>query len=177
ACGTDTDRWRDWVGAINAPFHSLRQVDGRWRRVVFGTGVALVATPDCVPSLNYQRRADGPDQIDPGQRVTGLDLGKVSYRYVTPDGSVALVSAPRPGADYGVWAFVPAGCVRPKGDRPTVYFNEPMIQLRNSSGLHPGVGYPSATVRARGCSAAVRSPVAPAFGYWPDPVSRPACPV
>lgn len=30
-CGTDGDRWRDWVGAINAPFRSLRLVDGRWQ--------------------------------------------------------------------------------------------------------------------------------------------------
>jgi hypothetical protein len=177
ACGVDGDRWRDWVGAINAPFHSLRQVDGRWRRVVFGTGVALAGTPECVPSLNYQRRENGPDQIDPTQRVAGLDMTKVSYRYVTRDGSIALVSAPRVGADYGVWGFVPAGCVQPKGGRSAVYFDEPVIQLRNSSGLHPGVGYSSATVRSRGCSAAVASPVAPRFGYWPDPVKRPSCPV
>ncbi|HEU5472987.1 MAG TPA: hypothetical protein VFV67_20265 [Actinophytocola sp.] len=179
ACGTDLDRWRDWVGAINAPFHSLRQVDGRWRRVVFGTGVTLAATADCVLSLNYTRHADGPDQVDPAQRVSGLDLNRVAYRYVTKDGSVALVSAPRPGGSYGVWGFVPAGCVQPKGDRSTVYFDEPMIQLRDIGGLRPGVGYSSATVRERGCSAAVRSPGQPRFGYWPNPnpENRPLCPV
>jgi hypothetical protein len=177
SCGGDADRWRDWVGAINAPFHSLRKVDGRWRRIVFGTGVTLANTPDCVPSLNYVRRDNAPDQVDPGQRVGGLDLGRISYRYVTKDGAVALVSAPRVGASYGVWAFVPAGCVQPKGDRKTVYFDEPVIQLRDISGLSTGVGYTDASVRSRGCSAAVRSPGQPRFGYWPDPVSRPPCPV
>lgn len=169
ACGTDATRWRDWVGAINAPFHSLRKVDGQWRRIAFGTGVTLA--PGCVPSLNYAHGA-----VDPAQQVSGLDLGKVSYRYVTKDGSIALVSAPRVGASYGVWGFVPAGCVLPKG-RATVYFGEPVVQVRNLSGLKLGVGYTDATVRAHGCSAAVRSPSQPWFGYWPDPITRPACPV
>jgi hypothetical protein len=179
SCGADADRWRDWVGAINAPFHSLRKVDGAWRRIVFGTGVVLAGGPECTPSLNYVRRDNAPDQVDPAQRVGGLDLAKVSYRYVTKDGSVALVSAPRPGASYGVWGFVPAGCVRPKGDRPTVYFNEPVVQLRDISGLRTGTGYSDATVRSRGCSAAVPSPTHPAFGYWPNPAAanRPPCPV
>jgi hypothetical protein len=177
ACGTDTDRWRDWVGAINAPFHSLRKVDGKWRRITFGTGVTLAPAPECVLSLNYVRRADAPDAVDPGQRVTGLDPNKVSFRYVTKDGAVALISSPRVGASYGVWGFVPAHCVRPKGDRPTVYFDEPVIQVRELSGLRVGVGYSDASVRARGCSAAVRSPGQPRFGYWPDPVNKPPCPV
>ncbi|OLF13264.1 hypothetical protein [Actinophytocola xanthii] len=178
-CGTDGTRWRDWVGAINAPFRSLRQVDGRWRRVTFGTGVALAATPDCVPSLNYTRHAGTPDVVDPAQRVSGLDMSAVSYRYVTTDGSVALVSAPRPGADHGVWGFVPSSCVLPKGSRPTVYFDEPVVQLADLSGLEGGVGYPDATIRARGCTAALPSPSHPRFGYWPDPLpeNRPACPV
>lgn len=177
ACGTDKERWRDWVGAINAPFHSLRKVDGQWRRVVFGTGVNLASTPDCVPSLNYTRRSDAPDEVDPRQRVTGLDLSKVSYRYVTTDGAVALVSAPRVGASYGVWTFVPSGCVQPKGARTAVYFDEPVIQLRNIAGLRTGVGYSDATVRSRGCSAALISPARPRFGYWPDPKDPPPCPV
>lgn len=176
ACGTDGDRWKDWVGAINAPFHSLRKVDGAWRRITFGTGVSLAARPECGLSLNYTRRNDAPDVVDPGQRVTGLDLSKVSYRYVTTDGSVALVSAPRFGASYGVWGFVPSGCVVPKG-RPTVYFNEPVVQVRDLGGLNVGVGYSDAVIKRRGCSAAVRSRTAPNFGYIPDPASKPACPV
>ncbi len=177
-CGTDTGRWRDWVGAINAPFRSLRQVDGRWRRITFGTGVTLAPGPDCVPSLNYTREPAGPDVIDPAQRVAGLDMSRVSFRYVTVDGSIALVSAPRPGGSYGVWSFVPAGCVQPKG-RAHVYFDEPVVQLEDLSGLHGGVGYPDATIRSRGCSAALASPGLPRFGYWPDPMPRhrPACPV
>lgn len=132
-CGTDSGRWRDWVGAINAPFHSLRQVDGAWRRIVFGTGVTLAASPDCVPSMNYVRHSNAPDAVDPAQRVTGLDLSKVSYRYVT----------------------------------------------RDISGLDTGVGYSNATIRARGCTGALRGPTRPNFGYWPDPEAgnRPPCPV
>jgi hypothetical protein len=175
SCGADEDRWRDWVGAINAPFHSLRKVDGGWRRVVFGTGVMLAGGPDCVPSLNYVRHDDAPDAVDPAQRVGGLDLTRVSYRYVTKDGSVALISAPRTGGSYGVWTFVPAGCLLPKAGRHTVYFDEPMIQLRDIGGLRTGVGYSDATVRSRGCSVAVRSPGHPRFGYWPDPVNPPSC--
>ncbi|WP_285500193.1 hypothetical protein [Actinokineospora sp. NBRC 105648] len=181
-CGTDGDRWRDWVGAINAPFHSLREVtvDGStgWRRITFGTGVSLAAGAECTPSLNYTRRDESADVVDPGQRVTDLDLGQVSYRYVTKDGAVALVSAPHPGGSYGVWAFVPASCLRAKG-RPTVYFDEPVVQLRDISGLATGVGYPDSAIRGRGCSAAVRSPSLPAYGYWPDPeqAHRPDCPV
>ncbi|MFL6143416.1 MAG: hypothetical protein ACJ72N_16320 [Labedaea sp.] len=175
-CGDDADRWRDWVGAINAPFHSLRKVDGGWRRIVFGTRVNLAATPDCVPSLNYTREASGPDRVDPTQRVSGLDLGNVGFRYVTTDGSVALVSSPRLGASYGVWAFVPSACVQPH-NRATVYFDEPVVQLTNIAGLKTGVGYPDSVIRSRGCSAAVHSPSHPAFGYWPDPVRRPGCPV
>lgn len=175
-CGSDAGRWTNWVGAINAPFHSLRKVDGQWRRITFGTGVNLASRPECVLSLNYIRRNDAPDQVDPGQRVTGLDLNKVSYRYVTTDGSVALISAPRVGASYGVWGFVPAGCLVPKGRR-TVYFDEPVVQLRNIGGLKTGVGYSDAVIKQRGCSAAVRSKVAPGFGYIPDPATKPACPV
>lgn len=177
-CGADGDRWRDWVGAINAPFRSLRRVDGLWRRITFGTGVNLAATPECVPSLNYVRRADGPDVVDAAQRVPGLDLSKVSYRYVTTDGAVALVSAPRPGGDYGVWTFVPASCVQPKG-RAHVYFDEPVVQLQNTSGLHTGTGYSDETIRARGCSGALLSPTQPRYGYWvdPQPANRPPCPV
>ncbi|PPK67902.1 hypothetical protein V5P93_007246 [Actinokineospora auranticolor] len=181
-CGTDADRWRDWVGAINAPFHSLRKttVDGKtgWRRITFGTGVSLAAGADCTPSLNYTRRDGAPDVVDPAQRVAGLDLDRVAYRYVTQDGSVALISAPRPGGTYGVWGFVPATCLRPKG-RATVYFDEPVVQVTSLSGLDTGVGYPDGSVRSRGCSAAVKSPSNPAFGYWPDPepAHRPACPV
>jgi hypothetical protein len=177
SCGADADRWRDWVGAINAPFHSLRKVDGAWRRIAFGTGVRLAGGPECVLSLNYTRREGAPDQVDPAQRVHGLDLSKVSYRYVTKDGSVALISAPRPGAGYGVWGFVPAGCLQPKGDRATVYFDEPVVQLRDISGLRVGTGYSDATIRSRGCSAAVISPTRPRFGYWPDPEphNRPPC--
>ena len=175
-CGTDGDRWRDWVGAINAPFHSLREVDGRWRRITFGTGVNLAARPECVLSLNYTRHADGPDQVDPAQRVSGLDPHRVAYRYVTTDGSVALISAPRVGASYGIWGFVPAGCLVPKGRR-TVYFDDPVVQVRNLSGLSVGVGYSDAVVRSHGCSAAVRSRTAPGFGYVPESTSHPACPV
>lgn len=177
-CGTDEARWRDWVGAINAPFRSLRKVDGLWRRITFGTGVNLAPTPECVPSLNYTRHSTGPDVIDPAQRVPGLDMSKVSYRYVTTDGSVALVSAPPPGADYGVWGFVPSSCVRPK-NRDHVYFDEPVVQLEDLSGLHGGTGYSDATIRSRGCSAALSSPSHPSFGYWPDPrpENRPPCPV
>lgn len=93
-------------------------------------------------------------------------------------GAVALVSAPRVGSDYGVWGFVPATCVRPKG-HAHVYFDEPVVQLQRTSGLHTGVGYPNETIRARGCSAALLSPVQPTFGYWVDPVpaNRPPCPV
>jgi hypothetical protein len=180
-CGTDRDRWRDWVGAINAPFHSLRKatVDGTtgWRRITFGTGVTLTRSSDCTPSLNYTRVTDGPDRVDPGQRVE-LDLAKVSYRYVTTDGSVALISAPRAGQDYGVWSFVPASCVQPKG-RDHVYFDEPVVQLRDISGLKVGRSYPDAAIRARGCSAGVPSPLHPTFGYWPDPqlAHRRGCPV
>ncbi|WP_026423452.1 hypothetical protein [Actinokineospora inagensis] len=179
-CGTDGDRWRDWVGAINAPFHSLRKttVDGvtGWRRITFGTGVKLAA--GCVPSLNYTRVGTGPDVVDPTQQVTDLDLGQVSYRYVTTDGAVALVSAPRSGSSYGVWAFVPSTCLVPKG-RATVYFNEPVVQVTTLDGLKTGVQYPDGSVRKRGCSAAVASPSYPSFGYWPDPQpeNRPACPV
>jgi hypothetical protein len=177
-CGTDETRWRDWVGAINAPFRSLRKVDGAWRRITFGTGVNLAQTPDCVPSLNYTRNSTTPDVVDPAQRVSGLDMTKVSFRYVTTDGSVALVSAPPPGADYGVWSFVPSACVQPK-NRDHVYFDEPVVQLDNLSGLHGGTGYPDSEIRSRGCSAALLSPTRPAFGYWPDPEpgNRPACPV
>jgi hypothetical protein len=180
-CGTDGDRWRDWVGAINAPFHSVRKVtiNGTtgWRRITFGTGVTLMPSPDCTPSFNYTRVADGPDRVDPRQRVE-LDLTKVSYRYVTTDGSVALISAPRPGQDYGIWSFVPATCVQPKG-RDHVYFDEPVAQLRDISGLEVGRSYPDAVVRVRGCTAAISSPVHSAFGYWPDPLrgDRPPCPV
>lgn len=178
-CGVDGERWRDWVGAINAPFRSLRQVDGRWRRITFGTGVSLAPAPECVPSLNYTRRAGGPDVVDPAQRVPGLDLAKVSYRYVTTDGAVALVSAPRPGASYGVWGFVPSSCVLPKGERRQVYFDEPVVRLADLSGLQGGVGYSDATIRARGCTAGLPSPSHPRFGYWPDPrpENRPPCPV
>jgi hypothetical protein len=176
SCGGDANRWRDWVGAINAPFHSLRKVDGKWRRITFGTGVSLAGRPECALSLNYSRRDNAPDQVDPAQRVTGLDLAKVSYRYVTTDGSVALVSAPRIGGSVGIWGFVPAGCVVPKGRR-TVYFDEPVVQLRNIAALKVGVGYSDAVIKARGCSAAVRSQTQPNFGYVPDPANRPACPV
>jgi hypothetical protein len=175
-CGTDGDRWRDWVGAINAPFRSLRLVDGAWRRITFGTGVNLAA--GCVPSLNYVRDPAGPDRVDPAQAVPGLDMAKVSYRYVTTDGAVALVSAPRPGGSYGIWGFVPSTCLRPK-NREHVYFDEPVVQLQSTSGLHAGVGYSNETIRARGCSAALLSPSQPSFGYWVDPQSgnRPPCPV
>jgi hypothetical protein len=90
-----------------------------------------------------------------------------------------LVSAPRPGGTYGIWSFVPSRCVQPKGGRETVYFNEPVVQLRDISGLKTGVGYSNATIRARGCTGAPRSPTRPNFGYWPDPeaVNRPPCPV
>lgn len=178
-CGIDGERWRNWVGAINAPFRSLREVDGQWRRITFGTGVNLVQAPECVPSLNYTRHSSAPDVVDPAQRVPGLDLTKVSYRYVTTDGAVALISAPRPGASYGVWAFVPSSCVAPKGDRRQVYFDEPVVRLENLSGLEGGVGYSDATIRSRGCTAALLSPSHPRFGYWPDPcpASRPPCPV
>jgi hypothetical protein len=176
ACGSDADRWRDWVGAINAPFHSLRKVDGQWRRITFGTGASLAARPECGVSLNYTRRENAPDVVDPSQRVTGLDLSKVSYRYVTTDGSVALVSAPRIGASYGVWGFVPAGCLVPKGRR-TVYFDEPVVQVRNLDGLKVGVGYSDAVIKQHGCSAAVRSRTSPGFGYIADPATKPACPV
>jgi len=175
-CGTDGDRWRDWVGAINAPFRSLRLVDGGWRRITFGTGVSLAA--GCVPSLNYVRDPNGPDRVDPAQAVPGLDLTKVSYRYVTTDGAVALVSAPRPGGGYGIWSFVPSGCLRSKG-RTHVYFDEPVVQLRDISGLRTGVGYSIETVRGRSCTVALVSPVQPSFGYWvdPEPANRPPCPV
>lgn len=175
-CGDDAERWRDWVGAINAPFRSLRLVDGKWRRITFGTGVNLAA--GCVPSLNYTRVSDGPDRVDPAQAVPGLDLTKVSYRYVTTDGAVALVSAPRPGASYGVWGFVPSECLLPK-NREHVYFDEPVVQLQNTSGLRTGVGYSDETIRARGCSGALLSPTQPRFGYWvdPAPANRPHCPV
>jgi hypothetical protein len=175
-CGTDGDRWRDWVGAINAPFRSLRLVDGGWRRITFGTGVNLA--PGCVLSLNYVRDPNGPDRVDPAQSVPGLDMGKVSYRYVTTDGAVALVSAPRPGGDYGVWGFVPSACVQPK-NREHVYFDEPVVQLEDTSGLHTGTAYSNDTIRARGCSAALVSPTQPRFGYWvdPAPANRPPCPV
>lgn len=177
-CGEDGDRWRDWVGAINAPFRSLRLVDGAWRRITFGTGVHLAQTPECVLSLNYVRDPNGPDRVDAAQAVPGLDMSKVSYRYVTTDGAVALVSAPRPGAGYNVWGFVPSGCVQPK-NREHVYFDEPVVQLQNTSGLHTGVGYSNETIRARGCSAALVSPTQPRFGYWvdPAPANRPPCPV
>ena len=177
-CGADGDRWRDWVGAINAPFRSLRQVDGKWRRITFGTGVNLAVTPECVLSLNYVRDPSGPDRIDGTQRVPGLDTTKVSYRYVTTDGAIALVSAPRPGGSYGVWGFVPSSCLLPK-NREHVYFDEPVVQLQNSSGLHTGVGYSDETIRSRGCSAALLSPTQPRFGYWvdPAPANRPPCPV
>ena len=128
-----------------------------------------------MPSLNYTRRNDAPDQVDPRQRLTGLDLGRVSFRYVTKDGAVALVSAPRVGATYGVWSFVPASCVQPKGSRAHVYYDEPVIQVRDLSGLHTGTGYSDAAVRSHGCSAAVPSPSHPRFGYWPDPVDKPRC--
>ncbi|WP_424183463.1 hypothetical protein ACOBQX_15815 [Actinokineospora sp. G85] len=182
-CGTDGERWRDWVGAINAPFHSLRKVtvDGStgWRRIVFGTGVTLTASAECTPSLNYTRHSSGPDVVDPAQRVD-LDLSAVSYRYVTDDGSVALVSAPRAGGStYGVWSFVPSSCVQPKGSRQHVYFDEPVVQLTNINGLSTGTAYSDATIRSRGCSAALISPTRPKFGYWPDPQpeNRPSCPV
>ena len=177
-CGSDEARWRDWVGAINAPFRSLRKVDGAWRRITFGTGVNLAQTPECVPSLNYTRTASGPDVIDDAQRVPGLDMSKVSYRYVTTDGSIALVSAPPPGASYGVWGFVPSSCLQPK-NRDHVYFDEPVVQLDDLSGLKGGTGYPDATIRSRGCTAALLSPTNPQFGYWPDPepANRPGCPV
>jgi hypothetical protein len=177
-CGTDEARWRDWVGAINAPFRSLRKVDGGWRRITFGTGVNLVQTPECVPSLNYTRNAGAPDAVDPAQRVPGLDMAKVSYRYVTTDGSIALVSAPRPGGEDGVWGFVPSSCVQPK-NRDHVYFDEPVVRLENLSGLEGGTSYSDASIRSRGCTAALLSPGHPAFGYWPDPLpqNRPACPV
>ncbi|MGH3879719.1 MAG: hypothetical protein ACRDSK_22050 [Actinophytocola sp.] len=176
--GEDEIRWRDWVGAINAPFRSLRKVDGQWRRITFGTGVHLAQTPDCVPSLNYTRNSSAPDVVDPAQRVPGLDMAKVSYRYVTTDGSIALVSAPPPGADYGVWGFVPSSCVQPK-NREHVYFDEPVVQLENLSGLEGGTGYPDSEIRSRGCTAALLSPGHPRFGYWPDPQpgNRPPCPV
>lgn len=177
-CGSDEARWRDWVGAINAPFRSLRKVAGAWRRITFGTGVNLAQTPECVPSLNYTRTASGPDVIDDAQRVPGLDMSKVSYRYVTTDGSIALVSAPPPGASYGVWGFVPSSCLQPK-NRDHVYFDEPVVQLDDLSGLKGGTGYPDSTIRSRGCSAALPSPGKEQFGYWPDPepANRPACPV
>jgi hypothetical protein len=177
-CGADGARWRDWVGAINAPFRSLRKVHGGWRRITFGTGVDLAQTPECVPSLNYTRSAGGPDVVDAAQRVPGLDMSRVSFRYVTTDGAVALISAPRPGASYGVWSFVPSSCLQPK-NRDHVYFDEPVVQLRNLSGLRGGTGYSNATIRARGCTAALLSPTHRRFGYWPDPQpgKRPACPV
>jgi hypothetical protein len=177
-CGDDADRWRDWVGAINAPFRSLRLVDGGWRRITFGTGVNLAPSPECVLSLNYVRVTDGPDRVDAAQAVPGLDTTKVSYRYVTTDGAVALVAAPRPGATYNVWGFVPSACLQPK-NREHVYFDEPVVQLEDTSGLHTGTGYSNETIRARGCSAALVSPTQPRFGYWvdPAPANRPPCPV
>ena len=173
-CGTDGDRWRDWVGAINAPFRSLRKVDGAWRRITFGTGVNLAQTPECVPSLNYTRNATAPDAVDPAQRVPGLDMSKVSFRYVTTDGAIALVSAPPPGADYGVWGFVPSSCLQPK-NREHVYFDEPVVQLEDLSGLHGGTGYSDATIRGAGLlgraaepgPAAVRLLAGPAAGQPP----------
>ena len=114
----------------------------------------------------------------PAQRVPGLDQAKVSFRYVTTDGSIALVSAPPPGVAAGVWGFVPSSCVQPK-NRHHVYFDEPVVQLESLSGLDGGTSYPDASIRSRGCTAALPSPDHPAFGYWPDPLpeNRPACPV
>jgi len=58
-----------------------------------------------------------------------------------------------------------------------VYFDEPVVQLRDTSGLKPGTGYSDDVIRGRGCSAAVLSPTQPTFGYWVDPADKPACPV
>jgi len=186
ACGRraeDADRWRNWVGAMNAPFQSLRQTNSHgavgWRRVTFGTRVQLAASAECSPSLNYTRRSDGSDVVDPAQRVEGLDLRGATYRYVTSDGSVALISAPRSGTGHNVWAFVPSACLSPAGDRKAVYFDEPVVQLRDLAGIRTGVTYSSETIRAHGCSRAVPSASHPKFGYWPDPhaANRAPCPV
>lgn len=179
ACGTDADRWRDWVGAINAPFHSVRKVDNSWRRIVFGTGVNLVPVVDCTPSLNYTRNDNGPDVVDPAQRMPGLDVARATYRYVTTDGSVALISVPKVGSSYGIWSFVPSACVQPKAGRAHVYYDEPVAQLKSLSGIGVGKGYSDASIRSRGCSAAAPSPKHKNFGYWPDvqPENRPHCPV
>lgn len=179
ACSTqagDEDRWRDWVGAINAPFRSLRYVAANgstgWRRITFGTGVDLAG--GCTPSYNYTR-STGADFVDPAQPATGLDLGKVSYRYVTQDGAVALVSAPKVGDDFGQWVFVPSSCLVPKG-RPTVYFDEPVVQVANLGALvesPAGSGfYSAASIRAATCWNALISPSQSRFGYWPDPLPQ-----
>lgn len=171
--GEDSTRWRDWVGAINAPFRSLRYTSANgstgWRRITFGTGVGIAA--GCTPSYNYTRSA-GADFVDPGQAATGLDLGNASYRYVTQDGAVALISAPRPGDSFGQWVFVPSNCLVPKG-RAHVYFDEPVVQVENLGALQEspaGSGfYSAASIRAAGCWDALISPVQSGFGYWPDP--------
>ncbi|AJE87326.1 hypothetical protein SLNWT_6950 [Streptomyces albus] len=177
-CGKDESRWRDWVGAINSPFQSLRKLgENRWTRVTYGTRATLTPTAECTPSMNYTRHADAPDEVDPGQRVEGLNMENVGYRYVTSDGAVALVSAPRLDGGKNVWSFVPASCVQPRGDRSKVYFDEPVVQLENINGLKGGVEYGDQTLRERKCTAAVPAPNHPGYGYWPDPEkgSRPEC--
>jgi hypothetical protein len=186
----DSDRWRDWVRAMNAPFRSLRRTthDGNtgWWRVQEGTNVALLNTDSCVPSLNYTRNPSAADSVDPAQRVNGLNLSRVRYRYVTMDRSVALVAAPRLGQEDRpwVWAFVQSHCVRPAPGRAHVYFDEPVVQVHSlgrlgdvAQGHNDIEPYTNRTVHDAGCSAAVR--IDEQFGYWPDPLpaNRPACPV
>jgi hypothetical protein len=177
-CGTaaaDRDRWRSYVSAMNGPFHSYRYstATGTWHWVRYATRVTVAATPDCVPSYNYRRGATS-DAVDPGRRITGLDLSRAGYRYATRSGQVALVTAPRAGGSgYGVWGFVPSGCLRGVGGAP-VYFDR-VVQLdRLPSG---GPALTSARLASHGCHAGVRSPSHPALGWWPDPRRKPGCPV
>jgi hypothetical protein len=155
---------------MNAPFRSYYRneaVNPRrpWRRVYFAVRIKLVAAPECTPSYNYVRGT--PDRVDPEQRVSGLDLSRVGYRYVTKSSAVAMVSATRPGQTAGVWVFVPSRCIR--GDPPYMTHVVQFDRLPRRS-----IGSMIRTLRDADlgrfhCHVGVLSPSSPAFGWWPDP--------
>ncbi|MGH3657747.1 MAG: hypothetical protein ACRDUA_13920 [Micromonosporaceae bacterium] len=175
----DHDRWRDHVVAMNSPFSSARYIrqgttpsrgetERLWRHVKYPTRIAPLTGPECVPSYNHSG-----GRPDPAQRISGLDLSRAGYRYLSRSG-VALVSVARAsGGRSRLWGFVPASCVRPDTAHgyTTVYYPH-VVRL---SGI-PSAGVRTADLRKYGCRGAVPSPVRRSFGWWPDPQRPPGCP-
>ncbi len=180
----DENRWRDYIAAMNSPFHSYRytgkgtpsrgETQALWRYVYFPTRIAPLSGEACVPSYNYRG-----DTVDPAQRIAGLDLTRPGYRYVTRSGAVALVAVPRAGGGRGnVWGFVPASCVQPAtaSGYSTVYFPR-VVQLDRMPGKVDGKprALRTAELSRYGCHAGLKSPTRPQFGWWPQPTEPRRC--